>query len=191
MVRGGAPDNFRGVASGCAIFRGKNVRESGVGTPKDERLNTAALNFDLYTSYSVLCWYECTYLYRECAGITSLPQGDWYCGGCSPPQKKTVNFKSVVHCVHLSYEHNSPFIMSTARLSNVIVTDLKFTDLFLLSSGEESSPYTTGPLGTERLYTYAFPVHSYYYTDTELSKLRLSMHNVHEVKVQRWTHSCI
>ena len=27
-VRGEAPDNFRGVASRCALFRGKNVRES-------------------------------------------------------------------------------------------------------------------------------------------------------------------
>ena len=32
VVRGGAPDNFRGVASGCPLFRGKNVRESAVGT---------------------------------------------------------------------------------------------------------------------------------------------------------------
>ena len=32
--RGEAPDNFRGVASGCPIFRGKNVRESAVGTRK-------------------------------------------------------------------------------------------------------------------------------------------------------------
>ena len=31
-VRGVAPDNFRGVASGCLLFRGKNVRESAVGT---------------------------------------------------------------------------------------------------------------------------------------------------------------
>ena len=27
VVRGEAPDNFRGVASGCPLFRGKNVRE--------------------------------------------------------------------------------------------------------------------------------------------------------------------
>ena len=27
-------DNFRGVASGCPLFRGKNVRESAVGTRK-------------------------------------------------------------------------------------------------------------------------------------------------------------
>ena len=33
-VRGEAPDNFRGVASGCPIFRGKNVRESAAGTRK-------------------------------------------------------------------------------------------------------------------------------------------------------------
>ena len=33
--RGEAPrDNFRGVASGCPLFRGKNVRESAVGTRK-------------------------------------------------------------------------------------------------------------------------------------------------------------
>ena len=32
--RGTAPDNFRGVASGCSLFRGKNVRESAVGTRK-------------------------------------------------------------------------------------------------------------------------------------------------------------
>ena len=32
VVRGEAPDNFRGVASGCPLFRGKNVRESAVGT---------------------------------------------------------------------------------------------------------------------------------------------------------------
>ena len=31
---GEAPDNFRGVASGCPLFRGKNVRESAVGTRK-------------------------------------------------------------------------------------------------------------------------------------------------------------
>ena len=34
MVRGEAPDNFRGVASGCPLFRGKNVRESAVGDAK-------------------------------------------------------------------------------------------------------------------------------------------------------------
>ena len=34
VVRGEAPDNFRGVASGCPLFRGKNVRESAVGTRK-------------------------------------------------------------------------------------------------------------------------------------------------------------
>ena len=34
VVRGEAPDNFRGVASGCSLFRGKNVRESAVGTQK-------------------------------------------------------------------------------------------------------------------------------------------------------------
>ena len=65
MVRGGAPDNFRGVASGCAIFRGKNVRESGVGTPKDERLNTAALNFDLYT----FCMDSLLQLTQFCVGM--------------------------------------------------------------------------------------------------------------------------
>ena len=31
---GEAPDNFRGVASECPLFRGKNVRESAVGTRK-------------------------------------------------------------------------------------------------------------------------------------------------------------
>ena len=30
VVRGEAPDNFRGVASGCPLFRGKNVRESSL-----------------------------------------------------------------------------------------------------------------------------------------------------------------
>ena len=34
VVSGGAPDDFRGVASGCSLFRGKNVRESAVGTQK-------------------------------------------------------------------------------------------------------------------------------------------------------------
>ena len=34
VVRSEAPDNFRGVASGCPLFRGKNVRESAVGTRK-------------------------------------------------------------------------------------------------------------------------------------------------------------
>ena len=34
VVRGQASDNFRGVASGCPLFRGKNVRESAVGTRK-------------------------------------------------------------------------------------------------------------------------------------------------------------
>ena len=34
VVRGEASDNFRGVASGCPLFRGKNVRESAVGTRK-------------------------------------------------------------------------------------------------------------------------------------------------------------
>ena len=34
MVRGEAPDNFRGVASGYPLFRGKNVRESTVGMRK-------------------------------------------------------------------------------------------------------------------------------------------------------------
>ena len=33
-VRGEAPDNFRGVASGCALFIGTNVRKSAVGTRK-------------------------------------------------------------------------------------------------------------------------------------------------------------
>ena len=33
-VRGEALDNFRGVASGCAPFRGKNVCKSAVGTRK-------------------------------------------------------------------------------------------------------------------------------------------------------------
>ena len=31
VVRGEVPDNFRGVFSGCPLFRGKNVRESAVG----------------------------------------------------------------------------------------------------------------------------------------------------------------
>ena len=34
VVRGEAPDNFRRVASGCPLFRGKNVHESAVGTRK-------------------------------------------------------------------------------------------------------------------------------------------------------------
>ena len=34
MVKGEAPDKFMGVASGCAVFRGKNVRESAVWTRK-------------------------------------------------------------------------------------------------------------------------------------------------------------
>ena len=34
VVRGGAPGNFREVASWCPLFRGKNVRESAVGTRK-------------------------------------------------------------------------------------------------------------------------------------------------------------
>ena len=34
VVRGGAPDNFRGVVCGCPLFSGKNVRESAVGTRK-------------------------------------------------------------------------------------------------------------------------------------------------------------
>ena len=37
VVRGEAPDNFRGVASGCPLFRGKNVRESAVGNAKTVR----------------------------------------------------------------------------------------------------------------------------------------------------------
>ena len=32
LRRGEATDNFRGVASGCPLFRGKGVRESAVGT---------------------------------------------------------------------------------------------------------------------------------------------------------------
>ena len=34
VVRGEALDNFRGVASGCPLFRGKNIRQSAVGTRK-------------------------------------------------------------------------------------------------------------------------------------------------------------
>ena len=34
VVKGEAPDNYRGVASGCALLRGKNVRESALGTRK-------------------------------------------------------------------------------------------------------------------------------------------------------------
>ena len=34
VVRGEVPDNFRGVASGCPLFRGKNVRESTLGMRK-------------------------------------------------------------------------------------------------------------------------------------------------------------
>ena len=34
VVRGEPPDNFRGVASGWPLFRGKNVRESAVETRK-------------------------------------------------------------------------------------------------------------------------------------------------------------
>ena len=34
VVKGEALDNFRAVASGCQIFRGKNVRKSAVGTRK-------------------------------------------------------------------------------------------------------------------------------------------------------------
>ena len=34
VMRGEAPDNFRGVASGCSLFRGKNVRESAMGMGK-------------------------------------------------------------------------------------------------------------------------------------------------------------
>ena len=61
-----------------------------------ERLNTGmcpALNFDLvyivhgqssmYITVRLLCLYECIYLSRECVGITSPRQGDWYCGGRS------------------------------------------------------------------------------------------------------------
>ena len=33
-MRGEVPGNFRGVASGCPLFRGKNVRESAVGMRK-------------------------------------------------------------------------------------------------------------------------------------------------------------
>ena len=58
----------------------------------------AARGGELSAAVTVLCWYECTDLYGECVGITSPPQGDWYCGDCSLLQKKTktsVNFKSV------------------------------------------------------------------------------------------------
>ena len=34
VVIGEAQDNFRGMASGCPLFRGKNVRERAVGTRK-------------------------------------------------------------------------------------------------------------------------------------------------------------
>ena len=66
----------------------------GRGTGGHERLNTGmcpALNFDLvyivhgqsyYTTVNLLCLYL-PKLYRECVGITSPRQGDWYCGGCS------------------------------------------------------------------------------------------------------------
>ena len=37
VVGGEATDNFRGVASGCPLFRGKNVRESAVGDAKSVR----------------------------------------------------------------------------------------------------------------------------------------------------------
>ena len=33
----GAPDNFRGVASGCPLFRGKNVRKKRGGDAKSVR----------------------------------------------------------------------------------------------------------------------------------------------------------
>ena len=44
------------------------------------------------------------------------------------------------------------FIMNTPRLSNVIVTDLKFTDLFSFSSGDKSSPHNISSLEAEGLY---------------------------------------
>ena len=37
VVRGEAPDNFRGVASGCPLFRGKNVRKKRGGDAKSVR----------------------------------------------------------------------------------------------------------------------------------------------------------
>ena len=87
------------------------------------------------------------------------------------------------------------FIMKTARLSNVFVTDLKFTDLFLFYSREESSPHNTSPLKAERLYLRIPCIGRCIHTNTELKKLivyrRLYMHNVYEVKVQRWTYSCV
>ena len=64
------------------------------------------------------------------------------------------------YCVHKTDTHNDKM-------------DLKFTDLSF-SSGEESSPHNTGPLGAERLYLRIPCTFIYYYTDTELSKLRLS-----------------
>ena len=42
------------------------------------------------------------------------------------------------------------FIIKTNRHHNKM--DLKFTDLFSFSSGEESSPHNTSPLKAERLY---------------------------------------
>ena len=115
---------------------------------RHEQLNTRIrvcppLNFDpVYTvhgqssillAYSVLCSYECTYLYRECVGITSPPVGT-----ALLHRRKRKQISKLVR-----------FIMNTARLSNVIVTDFKFTSF---SSGEESSPHntTTSALETER-----------------------------------------
>ena len=46
-------------------------------------------------------------------------------------------------------------------------TDLKFTDLFSSSSGEESSPHNTSPLEAERLYLRIPCIQ----TNPELSKL--------------------
>ena len=105
---------------------------------RHERLNTRIrvcppLNFDpvyivhgqssILLAYSVLCSYECTYL-RECVGITSPPVGT-----ALLPRRKRKQISKLVR-----------FIMNTARLSNVIVTDFKFTSF---SSGEEGSPHNT------------------------------------------------
>ena len=40
VMRGEATDNFRVVVSGCSLFRGKNVRESAVGTRKVSALRS-------------------------------------------------------------------------------------------------------------------------------------------------------
>ena len=68
-------------------------------------------------------------------------------GDCSPPQKKRKQISKLVR-----------FIMNTARISNVIVTDFKFTSF---SSGQESSPHNTSPLEAERLYLSKLSVYMY------------------------------